>query len=119
MDNGWKAASITYSDEKVNHEENVEGQIYLLGCILFPRNTLFNSLAEIKGSVSNVGFVRKKFILSSIDEVYDEGCDGEDEHEGDEDLPHTGLGGDQLPGPVLGLAQEVVLRRLVRVLALN
>lgn len=66
-----------------------------------------------------VGLVRKKFILSSIDEVYDEGCDGEDEHEGDEDLPHPGLGGDQLPCPVLGLAQEVVLRRLVRVLALK
>ena len=58
-------------------------------------------------------------VPGGVNEVDDEGWDGEDEHEGDEDLPHPGLGGDQLPGPVLGLAQEVVLRRLVRVLALK
>ena len=60
-----------------------------------------------------------QFILSSIDKVDDEGGDGEDEHQSDEDLAHPGLSGDQLPGPVLGLAQEVILRGLVWVLALK
>ena len=59
------------------------------------------------------------FLLSSIDKVDDKGGDGEDEHQGDEDLAHPGLSRDQLPGPVLGLAQKVILGGLVWVLALK
>ena len=41
-------AFVTYSDEKVNHEENVEGQIDLLRRVLFPWHALLHSLTEVK-----------------------------------------------------------------------
>ena len=44
-----------------------------------------------------------------VNEVDDEGGDGEDEHEADQDPPRVSLLRDQLPRPVLGLGHEVVL----------
>ena len=39
--------------------------------------------------------------LPGVDEVDDEGADGEDEDEHHQDLAHAGLGRDELPSPVL------------------
>jgi hypothetical protein len=36
----------TYSDEEVDHEEYIEGEVYLLGCVLCPRNALLHSLTK-------------------------------------------------------------------------
>ena len=44
-----------------------------------------------------------------VNEVDDEGGDGEDEHQGHEDPPRACLSRDQLPRPVLGLGHEVIL----------
>ena len=44
-----------------------------------------------------------------VNEVDDEGGDGEDEHQADKDPPCARLAGDQLPRPVLGLGHEVIL----------
>ena len=33
-------------DEEVDHEEDVESQIYLLCCVLYPRHTLLYTITE-------------------------------------------------------------------------
>ena len=47
-----------------------------------------------------------------VNEVDDEGGDGEDEHQADQDAPSAGLTRDQLPRPVLGLGHEVTLKNV-------
>ena len=37
-----------YPDEEVDHEEDVEGEVYLLGGVLGPGDTLLNSLTELE-----------------------------------------------------------------------
>ena len=49
------------------------------------------------------------FIPGGVNEVDDQGGDGEDEHKADQDAPGAGLAWDELPGPVLGLGHEVIL----------
>ena len=44
-----------------------------------------------------------------VNEVDDEGGDGEDKHQADKDSPSARLPRDQLPRPVLGLGHEVIL----------
>ena len=44
-----------------------------------------------------------------VNEVDDEGGDGEDEHQGHQDPPGACLARDELPSPVLGLGHEVAL----------
>ena len=86
-----KTVSSTHSNEEVDHEKDVEGKINLLRSIFHPRNTLLDTLG------------------GGVDEVDDEGGDGEDEDHRDEDLPHPGLCRDQLARPVLCLRHEVAL----------
>ena len=38
----------TDSDEKVDHEEDVEGKIYLLGCVLQPRYAGLDTITDRK-----------------------------------------------------------------------
>merc|ERR1712223_631252 len=86
------------SYEEVDHEKDVEGKINLLRSIFHPRNTLLDTLG------------------GGVDEVDDEGGDGEDEDHRDEDLSHPGLCRDQLACPVLCLGHEVALVGFFRVL---
>ena len=74
----WISLIKTHPDEKVDHEKNVEGEIDLLGGVLWPLCACLHSKAE-----SKLGFKEqclKWTILEpgSLNEVDDQGGDGKD-----------------------------------------
>ena len=74
----------TYPYEKVDHEENVESEIDLLGYIFAPRNAFFHAFAVFEEDRKISCVTVEAFNGNSprgVYEVNDEGSDWKDEHQ--------------------------------------
>ena len=76
----------------------------MLGGVFLPWDALLNAQTVSKMLIYNLETknpLKTVNLLPGVDEVDDEGADGEDEDEHHQDLAHAGLGRDELPSPVL------------------
>ena len=90
--------SSAYPNEEINHEENIESEIDLLGCVFSPRDTFFYPLTEIKRShqyfngsfLMNIKTIAKYFyktiicyIPGCVYKIYNKRRNRQDEHQTD------------------------------------
>ena len=68
---------MKYSDKEVDHKEDVEGQVYLLGGVFQPWYAGLHAVTELISSQTRNNY--QVFVPWGINEVYDQRRDWEDE----------------------------------------